>query len=146
MAMHKGIYGRRQQAEPLPQGWGQSRISRPSGCVTVWCRFVWGWLLQAEQGEGAQAGAVPAEVAAGGGVVGVAGAVEDAGDGVADGGEQAGGLPGTQPGGVFAEGDITPVMQAVLNSPVFAVAGEEEFRAGLGGGERGDGQDGLAGH
>ena len=78
-------------------------------------------------------------------MVGVAGAVEDAGDGVADGGEQAGGLPGAQPGGVFAEGDVAPVMQTVLYSPVAAVAVEQEFRAGLGGGERGDGQDGLAG-
>ena len=105
-----------------------------------------GLVLQAEQGEGLQAGAVPAEVAARCGVVGVSGAVEDAGDGVADRREQAGGLPGTQPRGVFAEGDITPVMKAVFYSPVGAAAFEEEFRAGLGGGERGDGQDGLAGH
>ena len=42
-----------------------------------------GLVLQSEQGEGTEAGAVPAEVAACSGVVGVAGAVEDAGDGVA---------------------------------------------------------------
>jgi hypothetical protein len=40
----------------------------------------------------------------------VPGAVEDAGDGVGDGGEQPGGLAGAQPGGVFAEGDVAPVV------------------------------------
>jgi hypothetical protein len=69
---------------------------------------------ESEDGEGLEPGAVPGEVAAGGGVVGVPGAVEDAGDGVGDGGEQPGGLPGAQPGGVFAEGCVAPVVQAVV--------------------------------
>lgn len=94
--------------------------------------------LQAEEGEGLEAGAVPAQVAARGGVVVVSGAVEDAGDGVGDRGEQPGGLPGAQPGGVFAEGGVAPVVQAVFYCPVVAVAGEQERRAGLGGGEGGD--------
>jgi hypothetical protein len=71
----------------------------------VWCGVL---VLQAEEGEGVEAGAVPAVGVAGGGVVAVAGAVEDAGDGAGDGGEQAGGLPGAEPGGVFAEGDAAP--------------------------------------
>jgi len=66
--------------------------------------------LQAEEGEGLEAGAVPAQVAARSGVVVVSGAVQDAGDGVGDGGEQPGGLPGAQPGGVFAEGGVAPVV------------------------------------
>src|SRR6266568_8365290 len=53
--------------------------------------------LQAEQVEGLQAGVVPAEVAAGCGVVRQAGAVQDADDGAGDGGEQPGGAPGPQP-------------------------------------------------
>src|SRR5271167_1771 len=98
---------------------------------------------ESEDGEGLEPGAVPGEVAAGGGVVGVPGAVEDAGDGVGDGGEQPGGLPGAQPGCVFAEGCVAPVVKAVFDGPVVAIAGEQERGAGLGGGEGGDGQDGL---
>ena len=101
--------------------------------------------LQAEQFEGAQAGAVPGVIAPGGGVVAVAGAVEDADGEVAEGGEQLPGPACAEPGGVFAEGDVAAVVQAVLDGPVVAVAFEEEGGAGLGGGERGDGQDGLAG-
>jgi hypothetical protein len=74
--------------------------------VTVSSRL---WGLQAEEGEGLEAGAVPAQVAAGGGVVGVACAVEDADDDVGDRGEQPGGVPGAQPGGVFTEGCVAPV-------------------------------------
>jgi hypothetical protein len=48
-------------------------------------------------------------------VVAVAGAVEDADDDVADGGEQAGGLPGADPGGVFAEGCVAPVVDWALH-------------------------------
>ncbi len=36
-------------------------------------------------------------------------------------------------------------MEPVFDAPVVAVASEQECGAGLGGGERGDGQDGLAG-
>src|SRR5258707_11577401 len=102
----------------MVQGWGQSSHFRFGGWVTIWSRFgLAGRVLQSEQGEGAEAGAIPGEVAAGGGVVAVAGAVEDAGDDVAGGGEQPGGLPGPQPGGVCAEGDVTPVMEAVFLWP-----------------------------
>lgn len=76
-------------------------------------------------------------------MTGVAGPVQDADDDVADGGEQAGRLPGAQLGGVFAEGCVAPVVQAVLDAPVLAVACQQERRAGLGGGQRGDGQYGL---
>ena len=124
------------------QGWGQSRSLGRLLHVTVSSRLRG---LQAEEGEGLEAGAVPAQVAAGGGVVGVACAVEDADDDVGDRGEQPGGVPGAQPGGVFTEGCVAPVVQAVLDGPVVAVAGEQERRAGLGGGEGGDGQDSLAG-
>ena len=57
-----------------------------------------------------QAGAVPAEVAAGGGLAGQAGAVENADGGVADRGEQPPGVPGAEPGGVFAEGCVAAVV------------------------------------
>jgi len=63
--------------------------------------------LQAEQAEGLQSGAVPGEVAAGCGVVGQAGAVEDADGGAGDGGEQPGRVPGPQPGGVFGVCGVT---------------------------------------
>jgi hypothetical protein len=86
-------------------------ISGLGDWITIWSRFgLAGRVLQAEQGEGAEAGAVPGEIAAGGGVVAVTGAVEDAGDDVAGGGEQPGRLPGAQPGGVFAETDVAPVI------------------------------------
>jgi hypothetical protein len=65
---------------------------------------------EAEERESPGAGAVPGEFAAGGGVVGDPGAVEDADDGAADRGEQAGGMPGAQPGGVLAEGCVAPVV------------------------------------
>ena len=73
-------------------------------CISVWSR------LQAEECEGFEAGAVPGEVAAGGGVVGVAGAVEDADDQASGRAEQPPGCPGAQPGGVFAEGCVAPVV------------------------------------
>ena len=95
----------------LLQGWGQSRSLGRLLHVTVSSRL---WGLQAEEGEGLEAGAVPAQVAAGGGVVGVACAVEDADDDVGDRGEQPGGVSGAQPGGVFAEGCVAPVVQAVV--------------------------------
>ena len=47
--------------------------------------------------------------------------------------------------GVFGEGGVAAVVQAVFYAPVVAVAGEQERGAGLGGGQGGDGQDGLAG-
>src|SRR5208282_2962229 len=80
-----------------------------------------------------------------GGVVGQAGAVQDADDGAGDGGEQPGGVPGPQPGGVFGVCGVTSQVKAVFDAPVAAVAGEQELRAGLGGGERGEGEHGLAG-
>src|SRR5208283_5084621 len=101
--------------------------------------------LQAEEFEGEQSGAVPGAVAAGGCVVAVAGAVEHADGHVGDGGEQPPGSASPQPGGVFGEGCVAAVVQPVFDAPVVAVAGEQEGGAGLGGGERGDGQDGLAG-
>src|SRR5216683_2301597 len=101
--------------------------------------------LQAEQVEGLQAGAVPGEVAAGCGVVRQAGTVQDTDDSAGNGGEQPGGAAGPQPGGVFGVCGIASQVKAVLDAPVAAVAGEQELRAGLGGGERGEGEHGLAG-
>src|ERR1019366_5801763 len=87
--------------------------------------------LQAEEAESSQAGTVPAEVAAGCGVVGQAGAGQDADDGAGDGGEQPGGVAGPEPGGVFGVCGVAPQVKAVLDAPVAAVAGEQELRAGL---------------
>ncbi len=66
-----------------PQGWGQSKCF---GLQVACCdpvSFPGGW-LQAEEGQCLESGAVPAEVAAGRGVVGVAGAVEHADGGIGD--------------------------------------------------------------
>ena len=70
--------------------------------------------LQAEEAEGSQAGAVPAEVAAGCGVAGQVGAVQDADDGAGDGGEQPGGVVGPQPGDVFGVCGVAPQVKTVV--------------------------------
>jgi len=66
--------------------------------------------LQAEEAESLQAGTVPSEGAAGCGVVGVPGAVEDADGEAGDGGEQPGGVAGPEPGGVLGVCGVAPVV------------------------------------
>jgi len=90
------------------QGWGQSRLFGSGPRVAVWSLS--GRRLQAEKGQGLESGAVPGAVAAGSGMVGVAGAVEDADGGVGDGGEQPPGSAGSQLGGVFGEGGVAAVV------------------------------------
>jgi len=92
------------------------------------------------------AGAVPAELAPGVGVVGVPGAVEDADDQVVHGGQEPGCAAGADPAGVFAVSCVAPVVQAVLDAPVMAVMGEQLGRAGLAGGQADDSGHALAGH
>src|SRR6266568_418794 len=102
---------------------------------------------QSEELEGTQAaGAVPAEVTPGAGVVGVPGAAEHADDQVAGGGEQARRGAGQDPAGVFAVSCVAAVVQAVLDAPVVPVMGEQAGRAGLAGGQAGDPGDCLARH
>ena len=72
-----------EEAKQVTQGWGQSKCF---GLQVACCdpvSFPGGW-LQAEEGQCLESGAVPAEVAAGRGVVGVAGAVEHADGGIGD--------------------------------------------------------------
>ena len=76
-----------------------------------------GLVSQAKEGEHPGACAVPGEVAADAGVVAVVGAVEDADDDVADGGEQEGGLSGADPGGVFAECCVTDGLRGSRGRP-----------------------------
>jgi len=65
------------------QGWGQSKCFGLQVACCDQVSFPGGW-LQAEEGQCLESGAVPAEVAAGRGVVGVAGAVEHADGGIGD--------------------------------------------------------------
>src|SRR5260370_39623205 len=92
------------RGRPGSQGGGQGRRAGSLLQVTVWC-LSW---LQAEQGEGLHAGAVPAEFAAGSGVVRPAVAVQDADDGAGDGGAQAGGGGRRDPGGGAGRGWVAP--------------------------------------
>src|SRR6266566_4033535 len=91
---------------------------------------------QSEELEGTQAaGAVPAEVTPGVGVVRVPGACQDADDQVVHGCQQARRAAGSDPAGVFAVSRVTPVVQAVLYAPVVTVMGEQAGWAGLPGGQ-----------
>lgn len=66
-----------------------------------------------------------------------------AGDGVAaEGGHGAGRVAGADAGGIFAEGDVTAVVQAVLDGPFSSGERGEPGRAGFGAGEAGDAERG----
>src|SRR5260370_39436786 len=102
---------------------------------------------QSKEFEGAQAaGAVPAEVTPGVGIVRVPGAVKDADDQVVHGCQEARRGTAADPACVFSVSGVTPVVQAVLDAPVVAVTGEQAGWAGLAGGEAGGTGGGLARH
>src|SRR3954464_12876911 len=109
--------------------WSGCTSSRRSGC-----------------GEGVEdVGGSVAEVAVGGGDVGLAAESDHVDGGVAQGGHDLGAVAGVHAGVVLAEGDIADPVQGVLDLPLDAQPGGEQEGVGVAVPKGGERVDGLGG-